>query len=380
MPRRWRRIHRWSNPITVQAEDGNQHDVNFLTADLADTKIAYITYPRKDANGSAKLVLARTSDSGVTWSTPQVVYQAPPGAYAFAGRVFRLPGGTIVEVFLEIPGSQECSIRAVRSTDNGHSWSAPTTIGTEPGWADPCGTAPTGSTSYLWSLPSAAQAPDGRIYVAWTKNTTDRPASLVVAGSIDGATWSVLPGAVGVTTTRNGLPTLAVSAAGTLGLMYYQMEQTSDGSHRANVWLAQSRDRGTTWQEKVLAGPFDPSVPKLEVIMEGSIADYAGIAPLGADGFAAAFEMTTPQAANGPDDIFFEAVFPGTRPSSTPSSRPTRPADVLKLLPNTSASNDAPASPGRASAALGLAALILAGVVASRGRTRRRRSRRRGRP
>ena len=133
-------------------------------------------YPRGDA---IEVILSR--DGGATWSSPLVVAGPATNEKGGITRTGALPvvapDGTAYVFYAEFPfGVFPTSIRFVRSSDGGVSWSPPADVAAglpSPGFfmlknADPQFGADVAAGLTSNSLPTAAAASDGTVYVAWT--------------------------------------------------------------------------------------------------------------------------------------------------------------------------------------------------------------------
>jgi hypothetical protein len=129
------------------------------------------------------------------------------------------------------------------------------------------------------------------------------------------------------------LPSLAVAGNGTIGVSYDDTRNNQSGSKQlaTDVWFSQSRDGGTTWQERHLAGPFAAeTAPESDSsgVQGLFVGDYQGLAARGQEGFAAAFAQSRPQAVHGPSDLFFAGLSGGAAPSP---ARPGRSKGTIDL-------------------------------------------------
>jgi len=103
-------------------------------------------------------------------------------------------------------------------------------------------------------------------------------------------------------------PSLRVAADGTIGVSYYDLRDntTDPATLLASHWLATSTD-GTTWQERLVSGPFDLSIaPDALGLFLG---DYQGLASAGAS-VLAFFAQTTATLANRTD--IYAVTLPAT--------------------------------------------------------------------
>jgi Neuraminidase (sialidase) len=257
---------------------------------------------------------ARTTDGGATWSTPTTLDAAPDGALDQSAEIHVLPNGSLLATFarFQIEGTGAVqTLFASRSGDQGQTWSEPVEVVSQPIqlYLD----LETGDQLPNQDLTfhSAAIAPDGTVYVAWDHASSPTTGEIDIVKSSDGgATWSgptTLPGVSAFAFQ----PAIAVDARGTVGVMWYDTRNDlpRDAPLTTDVWFAHSRDAGNTWEQLHLAGPFDfRTTPRPTGF--GRLGEYQGLAGLRTRGFAAAFTQASPQAEDGPTDIFFARIGP----------------------------------------------------------------------
>ena len=155
---------------------------------------------------------------------------------------------------------------------------------------------------------SAAVAPDGTVYIAFEDSRSASSGAIGVVRSLDrGRTWSsiTLPGVEAFAFE----PAIAVDQHGTVGVIWYDLRNDvpGDAGLTADVWFAHSDNRGTSWRQTHVAGPTDI---RTGPIANNRVGEYQGLAGL-RRGFAAVFTLRTPQAKDGPSDIFFAQIVPG---------------------------------------------------------------------
>lgn len=229
--------------------------------------------------------ISRTTDGGRTWATHQL--PVPPHRFqpfstpvaASGGRLYVLyttqPAPTAVKQVNAGAGSPldlSSEIFVTVSDDGGTTWTQPVSIldGAIPDWI------------------GAEIAPDGSIYVS-TWRGTDPSRELVLLRSDDrGATWSA-PSLIASDAVAPS-PGLAISADGALGVTYLR---ATAGDQR-EVVFARSADRGLTWTQEVVAGPYAP--------LTAADTAYQETASRGTD-FAAVFIGTGPDT-DGPSDVY----------------------------------------------------------------------------
>lgn len=334
----------WDPPVTI-VNRSMYDDREALTADPGRPGHAYVTWVQRlgafGENGSEEF--ARTVDAGKTWTSPREIYSAGPAKLPDPILVDVLPDGTLLNVFLVIDVRSQIQsdpvpfdILAMHSTDEGQTWSAPVRIAqtpsTSPGDPD--------SGSQIRSLPivSLAVGPTGRAHVVWNEIASPRSSTIRIADSTDrGASWSA-PRVVARSGGQAFLPSVAAGRDGSLGVLYddTRNDKAGDRGLTTDVWLDVSRDGGSTWSERHVAGPFDAltaSETSSTKVAGHFIGDYQGFAAM-PGGFGAAFAQAKPAATAGPSDIFFarlplegevsSALRVGVVPRIVPVGRATR--------------------------------------------------------
>jgi hypothetical protein len=301
----------WRRATTVAAPlQGSETDSVTASPTLAGH--AYVAWANFVVNPprTNTLEFSRTTDGGATWSPSVLVDQPGPFQIDQAPRILVLPGGTLLAFFAR--GDFETglgSIHAARSLDEGQTWLPAVEIGSKPipDVVDPETGLPLPSPGF----PSTAVAPDGTVYVAFEDSRSPTSGAVGVARSQDGGrTWTntTLPGV----TAFAFEPAIAVDAHGTVGVTWYDLrnDRPGDDALSADVWFANSQDRGRSWRQTHVAGPTNLRTAPLQA--HNFVGEYQGLAGLPRGrGFAAAFTLAAPQAKDGPTDIFFARIGPG---------------------------------------------------------------------
>lgn len=278
----------WSASVALVDEDGSQHfnDKESVTIDPTDPRHVYVVWDRLDRDDRGPTMLSRSTDGGVSWSPPAVIYDPGAARQTIGNVVVVASSGAIVNFFTELgpapadPTRQVGHLALIRSLDKGLTWSAPIRIADLRAVGTRVPSQPQLQVRAGEILGSFAVNPQtGALYAAWqdsrfTGGTRD---SIALAVSHDsGTTWSEPIRVNSDPSVPAFTPTLAVLPNGAIGVAYYDFRQTgSPGFQPTEFWLAISRD-GATWRETRLAGNFDLlNAPNAGGLFVG---DYQGLA------------------------------------------------------------------------------------------------------
>ncbi|HET7728539.1 MAG TPA: sialidase family protein [Usitatibacter sp.] len=299
----------WDAPATLIRDGaGGFNDKETLTGDPLDARFLYAAWDRLAPGAGGPAYFARTVDGGATWQPARAIFDPGPGSQTIGNLVRVLPNGTLVNLFVQLDGPEDApvtaTIRAMRSTDRGETWSAPVTVSPLQalGARDPT----TGTRIRDGSIiAQMAAGPDGALHVVWqdARFTGARDAIAYSRSTDGGLTWGA-PVRVNARADATAFtPQVHVRADGTVGVTYFDLRSdTADAATLwAEHWLARSTD-GASWSEVRVAGPFDLAAAPLSGT-QYFLGDYMGLASVG-DAFVPFYTRTTGEASNRTDVHF----------------------------------------------------------------------------
>lgn len=277
----------WSVP-TVLISDGATafNDKESVTADPNDSHYAYAVWDRLDTSDLGPTYFSRTTDGGTTWEAAKPIYDPGVDNQTIGNEIVGLTDGSIVDIFEEVDGTSSNTatgtVRLVRSTDHGATWSGPVTVAANlsVGTVDP----ETGNPIRAGAgLPQAAAAPGGGLVVVWQDSrfsNGDRDDIALARSSDGGLNWTQPVEINSIASVPAFTPSVAVMPDGTIGVSYFDFRNnTPDKSTLpTDYWFTSSSD-GVHWSEQHISGPFDLDLaPDSEGLFLG---DYQALAVIG---------------------------------------------------------------------------------------------------
>jgi hypothetical protein len=311
----------WGRVSTLATDDSMlvDYDRQTVTADprRAGHAVAVWTQVRftspAQTSFDARARLSRTTDGGRTWSPSREILDLPgPDVFPFGLEIGHLPGRGLVAGFVLVAGDRY-AVAAMRSADDGATWSAPVLVDTLtlPAVTDPRDGMAVRTGELLLDLAVDPRPGARTVHLVWSDARSGR-AQVRHSRSIDGGRgWSPAAPVRQRATAAAFTPNVAVDRSGRVGVSYYDLSADTAASPSLDTdrWFTSSADAGRTWslRHRLTPAPFDLRLaPRANGLFLG---DYAGLTATGGR-FVAAFATT---GGTGPTDVVTTEVGPGRR-------------------------------------------------------------------
>jgi hypothetical protein len=327
----------WVNARLVKSDQGTSpifevthffNDKESITADPVHAGTAYVVWDRLQAPSHSPDAALRahafrgptwfskTTDGGKTWTGTRAIFDPGQNSQTIGNEVVvNSETGVLYDFFerFQTTGSPKftprgISVGFVSSSDGGTTWSKPTVVSNQQTVDD---FAPnTGALLRTGAgLPSTAiDARNGDLYVVWedARFTGGTVNQVVISSSSDGGnTWSS-PAVVSNPSSKPAFtPTVAVNAAGTVGVTYYDF-RNPDGiatGQPTDYWFTSSTNEGASFGGEMRITPtsFDMlNAPNAGGLFLG---DYQGLGVNGAR-FMPFFVQTNNGNTSNRTDVF----------------------------------------------------------------------------
>ncbi|MGH3017356.1 MAG: sialidase family protein [Gaiellaceae bacterium] len=330
----------WSDPeIVIRDLDANVfNDKQTITADPTDADLVYAVWDRLVFPTSERAAViagfvtsafrgpawfARSTDGGDSWEPARQIYDPGQNDQTIGNQIVVLPDGTLVNLFDEIHNDNSkkqrgFSVRVVRSTDQGDTWSKPifidllgTIFTTDPDSGDDVRTGDI--------IPDIAVAPNGDLYAVWQDARLNGGAADGIALSRStngGLSWSPrvkvnkTPTNIPIGNQQAFTPSVDVAADGTVAVTYYDFRNNTNAVPLPTDYFVvhchTACNNAANWGDEVQL--TDESFDMRQAPFAGGFftGDYEGLASAGND-FGAFFGMTH---GTDPGSIFFRRVGP----------------------------------------------------------------------
>lgn len=299
----------WGAPTFIAFDNDPTlfNDKNTITADPYDSNYVYAIWDRLDSppgKGSLKssentsgfrgpTLLSRTTNGGLTWETPRVIYNLGTHNQTIGNQIVVLPNGTLVDLFDLIRNDNKGKIRGynvavIRSSDKGLTWDTEATMVSDLQFVqvrDPDTGALVRTGDIIPEV--AVDARNGNLYAVWQDGRWNggTHSSIAFSQSTDGGlTWSA---PVKIDGAPNGVdaftPSIAVASDGTVGVAYYDFRNnTADPGLPTDYWFTSCTgacSSPASWQETHVDGSFN--MENAPVARGYFLGDYQGIATSG---------------------------------------------------------------------------------------------------
>jgi hypothetical protein len=209
------------------------NDKGSITADPINSSYVYAVWDRLTSEIAAPTYFARSADTGSTWQTARNIYDPGASAQTLGNQIVVLPGDVLLDVFTEISTGVNTSsalVRVIRSLDNGASWSStPITIAElqSIGTSNPAPPHdPVRDGSDLVSVSAGA----GAVYVSWQDSSFSKGNhdGIALSRSTDGGqTWTAPVQVNADPNVQAFTPTVNVRADGVIAVTYFDLRNNT---------------------------------------------------------------------------------------------------------------------------------------------------------
>ena len=277
----------WSQPYNVASTNAGLSDKEWVTADQTGGPYANNVYVGWRQFGSSGMRFVRSTDHGVTWSSP-LTFSGSQGAYVSVGPNGSIQGGSVY--FACLNGNY---IAVNRSTDGGVTFSTQVVAATTVAPGIACaGRRTVKNCIRMDAFPRMAAdngytSTRGNVYVAYCSNPTgpDNCDVYVARSTNYGVNWST-PVRVNDdnTTTDQWMPSISVDRNGKVYVCWYDSRIDPGNNIMTLLYGAVSTDGGQTFGTNypISNEPFNPN--NMAVGQPGGekyMGDYIGISAIG---------------------------------------------------------------------------------------------------
>jgi len=268
----------WSTPVAiVQSETSNVfHDKEMLTIDTSPSSPfqgnLYVQWTQFLNTGS-KMFISVSSNGGDTWTEPVLISGAQSGVQGASPAVG--PDGTVYTSWCSPCGGGAARIWVNTSSDGGATWGSPIQAATLTGLPSPL----PGNGFRVNSFPTAAvNQVTGHVYVAYADYAAGNADIRFVRSTDGGASWSVPIRVNSRPQDDQFFQWMDVSPSGGLWICYY--DQSWNGTNWLDMSCSSSTNGGVSFGEAKRMTTVS-SNPANDGFGGTFIGDYNGLAVLG---------------------------------------------------------------------------------------------------
>jgi hypothetical protein len=257
----------WSTPVLITSGADPIPDHPSVTADPTDARFAYAVWDISAGGGRGPSAFSRTTDGGQSWEAPRTLVQPASHNGIQFSQILVLPNGTLLDMYEQFYSTQQSkpltqtTLRVMRSTDHGQSWSVPQ-VAVEmtplylPDGATSVVDPETGQVVNDPTNPSfAVDRRNGNLYAVWEDGrfSNFQNNDVAFAMSADGGlTWSApirvnqTPLNIPASSRQSFFPVVAVADDGTIVVTHYdfRFNDPSPGLP-TDCWLVRCRPSST---------------------------------------------------------------------------------------------------------------------------------------
>lgn len=320
----------WSAPVILTGNSYDLTDRPTITADPTDARFAYAFWQRNNRKQVTPAVFSRTTDGGLTWEPPRTLVDPAPQTHVDSSQAIVLPDGTLIDLYNDYyqgPNQlfiKQQSVRVLRSSDHGQTWSAPSLAFPITPFAPPNAsgwfTVDPETGQFVHEAGSPAFAVDrrnGSLYAVWEDGRFSSFQNNDIAFSMSadaGLTWSTpvrinqAPLSIPPLNRQAFLPSIAVATDGTIGVSYYDFRfNDPNPGLPTDYWLVQCHPPSNTapanpanWGGEVRLTDSSFDLEASIIFVDGGLflGDYVGGLTAAGDDFVATFTRVDPDGVN----------------------------------------------------------------------------------
>jgi hypothetical protein len=270
----------WIRPRVVHTDSGGSNIFNekaSITADPNTAGTAYMVWSRfqflSEPHLKVPVMFSKTTNGGSTWSAPKAIVANGTDRIGLGAAILVDPNTNRLATFYTYVDefTRWLELRVITSTNGGATWSSPQIVNTirSVGVQHPVSGEALRTSEFFADV--TMDLATGALYAAWqdARLSSGRRDEIVFSRSTDGGTtWSRIVRVSSLVKRPAFIPTVAVSADGTVGVSYYDVRFLKAGDSanlRTDFWLRTSSDGGRTFSaDKHVAGPFNmKSAPRV---------------------------------------------------------------------------------------------------------------------